>query len=48
LLALAPVAFAWWTIHQTGLLQALEVVVGAAAPVLVLMWLDTRIARVGR
>jgi len=48
LLALAPVAYAWWTIHQTGLLQAFKVVGGAAAPILVLMWLDTRIPRISQ
>lgn len=47
-LALAPLAFAWWTIPQTGFLQALKVVVGASAPVLVLMWRDLRTPRVVR
>ena len=47
-LALGPVVFAWWTIPQTGLLQALKVVVGSAAPVLVLMWRDLRAPRVVR
>lgn len=47
-LALAPVAFAWWTIPQTGFLQALKVVVGASSPVLVLMWRDLRTPRVVR
>ena len=48
LLALGPVVFAWWTIHETGLLPALKVVVGSAAPILVLMWCDTRTPRVVR
>ena len=48
LAAVAPVAFAWWTIHQTGLLQALKVVIGASVPILVLMWRDTRTPRVVR
>jgi hypothetical protein len=46
LLTLGPVVFAWWTIHQTGLFQALKVVLGASVPVLVLMWCDTKIPRV--
>jgi hypothetical protein len=48
LLAVAPVAFAWWTIHQTGLLQALKVVIGASVPILVLMWRDAKTPRVLR
>jgi hypothetical protein len=47
-LALAPVGLAWWTIPQTGFLQALKVVIGASAPVLVLMWRDLRTPRVER
>ncbi len=48
LATLAPVVFAWWTIHQTDLLQALKVVIGASVPILVLMWRDIRTPRVGR
>jgi hypothetical protein len=48
LLAIAPVALAWWTIHQTGLAQAVKVVLGASVPVLVLMWCDMRTPRVVR
>jgi hypothetical protein len=48
LLTLAPLAYAWRTIHQTGLLQALKVVVGTGIPILVLMWRDLRTPRVGR
>jgi hypothetical protein len=48
LLALGPAAFAWWTIYQTGLLQALKVVAGTSAPILVLMWRDGKTPRVLR
>jgi hypothetical protein len=47
-LTLAPVVFAWWTIHLTGLLQALKVVIGSSVLVLVLMWRDLRTPRVVR
>jgi hypothetical protein len=48
LLALAPLGYAWQTIHETGLLQAFKVVVGASVPILVLMWRDLRTPRLLR
>jgi hypothetical protein len=48
LLTLSPVGLAWWTIHQTGLLQALKVVMASSVPILVLMWRDLRAPRVVR
>ena len=47
-LGLGPGLYAWTTIHQTGLVEAVKVVVGAAAPILVLMWRDLNTARVRR
>jgi len=48
LVTLVPPALAWQTIHQTGLWQALKVVIGSSVPVLVLMWRDLRTPRVVR
>ena len=47
-LGLGPGLYAWTTIHQTGLVEAAKVVVGAAAPILVLMWRDLGAARLRR
>ena len=48
LLGLGPAWFAWTKIHQTGLVESLYVVVGAAAPILVAMWRDLSAPRVLR
>ena len=47
-LGLGPGLYAWTPIHQTGLVEAAKVVVGAAAPILVLMWRDLGAARLRR
>ena len=47
-LGLGPAWYAWTKIHQTGLLEALFVVIGVAAPVLVAMWRDVGTPRVLR
>ena len=45
-LGLGPGWWAWSSIDQTGPLEALRVVIGAAAPILVLAWRDTCAPRV--
>lgn len=47
-LGLGPALYAWATIHQTGLGEAVKLVLGVAAPILVLMWRDLGTARVRR
>jgi hypothetical protein len=47
-LGLGPGLYAWTAIHQTGLVEAFRVVIGVAAPILVVMWRDLGAPRVLR